>query len=242
MKKLFILAALIAAVLTGCVSAQYHVKVNRDGSVDLEYHMAMDPSLTALSGGEDPIQEAKSKAEKEGYAVTNYTEDDMVGFKATKHLKNIKDFSLKSLIGDAGQAAIQKDALTVKKGLFMDIYKLNSNIDLSSMKQTGEYAEMTNMMLAKVKLQFTLTLPVKPKTSNAGNITDNGKTLEWKLIAGQNNELNVEANVPNMVNIIIACIIIVGILAVIIIALMLKRKKTLDSTEIKDTNEAKLEE
>jgi len=212
---------LLIGLLTSCVSGQYHVKINNDESVDINYQLIIDPSLLSLFQGEDPIKKAKAVLEKDGYTVINYTESNMVGFKAIKHIKNVKDFSFAGIMNFMSKSK----NLTFQKGLFTKKYLFNSNIDLSSMKTSGENSEITNAMISRIKLKFLLTLPVKPKTTNASNITDNGKTMEWLLIPGKDNKIQVEAYSPNILNIIIASTFGLLILLSILYFVSLKRKK-----------------
>ena len=230
MKRILILLLVMVAILSGCVTAQYHVKINRDGSLDLDYKMAIDKSTLALFGDQDPIKEAKSNAEKEGFDVYDYSEENMTGFKAAKHIEKIENSSFEGLFAEMGATDDKKESLVVKKGLFTDNYKIDANIDLSAMKATGENAEMTNAMISQIKLALLLTLPVKPKQHNAGNVTDDGKTMEWTLVPGDENLIQVEAVIPNILNISIASVAVLVIL-LLILSYVIRKKRNRQTQE-----------
>lgn len=214
----------LSMLLSGCVSGQFHVTVFKDGSAELDYRMAMDPLLLSFYDKKDPLSEMKAEAEKGGFTVSSYTEGNLVGFKAVKRVQDLKELPVlqNSLLKVKVESS--QNGPTVEKGLFANTYKFNGNFDLTGMRQTGEGAELANAMLSQMKLKFLLTLPVEPKASNAASVADEGKTLEWSLIPGQNNHIYAEARVPNVANIAMAIALGVAIVALLTVILVRKRR------------------
>lgn len=93
-------------------------------------------------------------------------------------------------------------------------------IEPSEALKKGEGAELANAMVSQVKLRFLLTLPVEPMSSNAASVADNGKTLEWVLITGENNHIYAEARVPNLTNIAMAIALGAAIIALLTVILV----------------------
>lgn len=215
--RLTILLLGLALLITGCVNGEFKVKVNKDGSADLDYKLLMNASLLAFAEpGKNPLDEMKQDAEKDGFTVSNVSEGEMVGIKATKHVEKINEIPM---FGDKKLS----DKFYIEKGWFQDTYRLKTNMDLSDMKETGEGAEMANAMLSQIKLKFILALPVKAEKHNASSVSDEGKTLEWHLVPGQNNNIEFEAKVLNTTNIAITAggvILLLGIITFIV-----KKKK-----------------
>lgn len=158
--RLTILLLGLALLITGCVNGEFKVKVNKDGSADLDYKLLMNTSLLAFAEpGKNPLDEMKQDAEKDGFTVSNVSEGEMVGIKTTKHVEKINEIPM---FGDK-------------------------------------------------------------KLSDKFYITDEGKTLEWHLVPGQNNNIEFEAKVLNTTNIAITAggvILLLGIIAFIV-----KKKK-----------------
>ncbi|MEW5920386.1 MAG: hypothetical protein AB1796_05410 [Bacillota bacterium] len=84
-------------------------------------------------------------------------------------------------------------------------------------------------MLCQINLRFILALPFKPESHNAPTVRDEGRTLEWQIIPGSNNTLNMQAKVPNIVNITITIGAGLLILLAVIIALINKRRPKVES-------------
>lgn len=225
---LFIILILLIMSLSGCVDANFHLTVNKDGSGDLDYKMLFDPMVLGLAAqGEnttqDPIKQMQDDATKSGFVVTNLNENGKTGFEAKKHIQNLSD-SIKqgSLFGSSNMDKSFRpgDGLTIQKGLFKTIYKLNSDLDMSSMNSDpnadAQQKAMTQAMLRSMQFNFAITLPVKATSDNASKTEDNGKTLIWNLVPGQHNQVTFKAEELNITNIILVSAGGVLILAIII--------------------------
>lgn len=206
-------------LLTACVDATYHVTINRDGSADVQYKMAMSAALVGLmsQGQQDPISELAEEAKKDGFSVTSLSENNMIGIRASKHLspeelrrdpKGVMP-TWKTIAGASETAP----AFQVDKGFLYTTYRLKTTLDLRGMaaKPGDEFAGLANAMLGQVKMRFLLTLPIKPETHNASTASDEGRTLEWQLLPGRANDIEVSAKVLNWRNIVLVG---VGLLAV----------------------------
>ena len=74
--------------------------------------------------------------------------------------------------------------------------------------------------------KFKMTLPVKPISSNASNVSEDGKTLEWQLMPGQKNTVEMGFKILNITNtILFASIGLVSILLIVIAIKVIKSRK-----------------
>lgn len=53
------------------------------------------------------------------------------------------------------------------------------------------------MFLSQMDLKLSLTLPEKTEVHNASRTLNDGYTYQWDLIAGKNNEVNLNLKVLN---------------------------------------------
>ena len=124
MKKARFLLVLVAVFcLTGCVKMNATMKINNDKSMDYEIITAMAKDLVQ---GDTKVlsDDQKKQAKKNGYKLSDYKDDEMVGYKATKHIKNIDEISTtKKVESNLDMDSKDKYMFTVKKGFFKNTYK-----------------------------------------------------------------------------------------------------------------------
>jgi hypothetical protein len=203
--------------VAGCADIRAHLTLNRDGSADLEQRITVEQSVAGMIGGLGKLEETY---QKQGYQVKLIDEGQTVGVIATKHLpKASQIFQQKNSL-----FKIQKDrqVLKITRNFFMTRYQINGIIDLKSKQPAEPGSEMANALLASIKFKFILTLPVKPEKHNAGTVSADGKTLEWLLVPGKENSIQVEAKEYQYLN--IGLLIIPGLLVLAGIALLATRK------------------
>ena len=237
----------IACLLPGCVKMHSHLTVQKNGSADVEHVIAMEASVLDMIGkedGKDPLQELRDGMQQEGYTVDKYSEGKMTGVRAVKHFKDI-DSAVKAL-GDpskntkaddeTGKSALGSlgnigNAMKVEKSFFTTKYTLNADLDLSSpadkaTKADDPFADFGESMAQSLfDLSFALTLPVKPGSSNAPRVSDEGRTLEWPINIGGKTNLAAEVTVPNITNIVLT--IAGGVLLLILLFLAVGLKKSM---------------
>lgn len=218
------LLVLFLGLLSGCVKGEFHVTVNKDDSGSVDAKMAFNSMLLGLmSEGEDPLSEMKASMEEQGFVVSNYRDGELVGVQGKKEFKNIQDFKgLNDMFGD-GEAPI-----VIEKGLFTKTYRIDTNIDMREMASTEgdpDMAGMENMMLNSVDIRFLVTLPVDSENHNATNTSDEGKTMEWQLTAGEDNKMTLTASSLNTTTIVIAVLIAVAVVIGILVVVIRKKRK-----------------
>ena len=76
-------------------------------------------------------------------------------------------------------------------------------------------------------MTYQVRLPAKATNSNATEVLDNGKTLKWKLKAGEINKIEFIAEKINILPIaIIVAVVMVTIIVVIVIIILKKKHAT----------------
>lgn len=201
---LVFLAILLLTVLTGCMKGDFHITINGDGSGDLDYKIAFDSTILTLANGKDgnPLDNFKKNFEKEGYQVSLFKDGDMQGVQAKKHVNDVS--TLQNISARAGGLDTPNKIQIIKtNGILKDKYIVNANLDLSEMKPSkDDDMGIEKMMLSKIDLKFTLTLPYVAGANNSSRTLDNGKTYQWDLIVGQPNEIKIEFEKTNFVNVL----------------------------------------
>lgn len=201
--------------ITGCVKADFHVTMNKDGSADLDHKFAVDSDFAALAQKEDFVQQFKQQFESNGFKTTTYKDGKYIGVEGTKHVDNIEGLKENQLLGFEGGKNPPHTELLVDKGLLFNTYHLKANFDMNSFKPDNSDAkQFEQMFLNQMDMKFSLTLPVEAQSNNASRVIgDSAKTYQWDLIPGQNNEITLQCRVLNLTNLIALC---AGILVVLL--------------------------
>lgn len=219
-KTIGLIAMLIIALvmLTGCVNINYELKVNSDGSGDISYlYTFSKESLSSLGvTAQDMIGNSKQKAEESDYKTELYEDDNVSGFKASKHLKNLsEDFSLQEAFDSQYVTDSNKNEFTFEKNMFETTISQNSEINLESMKDIA----------SAVTMKYTVKLPSKVKESNATEVSKDGKVLTWDLKGGETNKVEFTTTTINILPIIIICVVVVLLIAGIVLEIIFYKKK-----------------
>lgn len=241
MKKAKYLLVLVSVLfLTGCVKMNANMKINKDKSMNYEVIIAMDKDL--ITGDNTVLSEdQKKQAKKNGYTISDYKVDNMVGYKVVKKIKNIDSISTtKKVESNLDVDSKDKYMFTVKKGFFKNTYKAtlttnstdnlnsqmgNSNDDDNKVAEDDESSDIDySQYFSNMDFKFEVKLPYKAKKNNATTVEDKGKTLSWNLFEVKD-KIEFEFEIYNLTNIYIT----VGIAAVVIIIIVLfilKKRKT----------------
>lgn len=214
-----VLVCIAAFLLSGCIKVRMHVTVNPDGSVEQEIVMAAERSLVSLGAvfkGE-MFAEIKEDLKSEGYQIDDYRDQEMTGFKAVKIMESLEEIPVIFRYLDEDQF------LVVDQGLFSTSYHLFAELDL-----TGFGPERHIAALVKPDLRFALTLPVKAVDHNANLVSEDGKTLEWELVPGTVNRIEMTARTPNYLFLSLAAIAGIVIVGAAITMLIRLRKNRCD--------------
>jgi len=196
MKKIKLLGLfLIVVALTGCLKYDISMKITEDKKVSFVLIEAVGREYEEyLKELGDPNVNANL-----GYVISNYADENYVGYKMSKEYKSIDDISANNLGIVDLNTELEKNANQVKffkstKNASSTTYSAHFILDLSN-QELGtdpnyanmgvEYEELINQLV----FRYTVTLPTKPLSSNASSASNDGKTLVWDMKYGVKNEI-----------------------------------------------------
>lgn len=233
MKKLLSLISVMAILLvalTGCVSVNYEVTLNEDGTADVAYIYGFEKEMLKQleTSAEDMTSDMKENAEESEYEIEVYSDDKIEGFKAKKHIENLSEISMEDAFGSENVKDSEENQIKIEKKAFKTVYSQKANIDLSVMDESTA---------SMVTMKYVIKLPVKVGDNNASEVSKDGKTLTWNLKAGEVNEINFKASGNSSVVIIILIIAVAVIVAIALILIFSKKSQKNSKNNIEENNE-----
>lgn len=169
MKKSLIAFVLLALLLSGCISANSRVGINKDRSVDIIYTTILSKDAV---GYMTDLGESVTQLQKYGFKVTQRTKangDQIIT--ATTHLVDLSD--LRTLkINDTTPFLTNYSAVITKNPAF-DQLVMSGKLPVLDPPETAD-----DSASAEIKSRLTLKLPYKV-TANDADIID-GNTYEWE--------------------------------------------------------------
>ena len=214
MKRLLTLTIILISaliLLSGCVSVDYQITINSDGTGKISYIYTFDKTFlnstssnttdNSASSSQSIIDNMKTTAEGNGFTVEDYSDSSVQGIKATKDVNDVtSDLALSNLFGNNIQDSPDNN-IHITSGAFSISYSQDASFDLTSMKSISPQ---------NASLKYSVTLPVKAETNNADEVSNDGKTLTWNLKPGTVTKVKFEAkgnilttkNIPVISNIV----------------------------------------
>lgn len=252
MKKIIVL--LVATLfLSGCtMQGNYEMEIKNDKSFDFSVIMAFDDELidmmlssensdttgttdnqgttdtTGTVNNEytdeerwafiDSLAEDSSELKDAGYTTERYEKDGYKGIIATKTIDNIDDVTGENPNFYLANYDTVGDAVMFKKN--GDTYSANLILSAPDQAQINMNLNGTGIVST-----FTVTLPNKPISHNAINVSEDGKTLTWNLTGNGSENIEFEFSFGNNMLLYIGLGIAGLIVLLLIIFLVIKRRK-----------------
>ena len=218
--------------LTGCANVNYEINLKKDGSGEVSYIIGYDKNfLNSMQVSVESLKQdnsfddMKKQATQEGYEIEVYEDDNTYGFKAHKKVNNIQeDFRISQYEEDENRICFEKT-------LFKTSFSQNAKLDLSNLTGKEQQDTITTAVLGQMKISYKIVLPFKVGQNNATTVSEDGKTLEWTLKAGQTNEVQFTAEQNDTFMVICIGIAIIGIIFVIFI--VMRRNNSKKTQEVK---------
>lgn len=234
---------ILTVFLTGCIDADLHVTINRDGSGQYELKVLTNPLILPQ------FNDLKNRLANHGYQIRPLDEGDKQGWVAVKEVDSVIDDppgkELKEQANSAfhffgkQSASLPQDQhpltagtfptvrgpgkdFEIKNGLFTTTLVYNTHVDLTHLKPNGAYG-LDQLFFNQMNLRFILTLPVKADQSNATQVSPDGKTLTWKIHPGEDNPIYMSVKIPNPITWGIL-ILLIMLLLIIALAVWLRRR------------------
>ena len=261
--RLLVVSVLLIG-LTGCVSLDTNVVVNKDKS--MEFSMKEEIDLSSMTGDEGDenatvsdetdIEALKTK----GYIVEEYDNEGVKGYKISKKFTSIDEVTAKN--GTETPFVVEKwlddgndsNMFSLKDGVYSANWIMAED-DKKAGEMDGVDSELLNSL---INITYTITLPNKPLSHNATSVSEDGKTLTYLVKYDENQKMNTikfsfdfateptkatPTEIDNMLYYIIGgSALIVIILVVVIISIVKGKNKKVHIDEIKQEKTEKKDE
>lgn len=150
-KKFGLLLFILMFSLTGCVKFNTTMDIKKDKSMEYTIIYAIDKSL--LGDQELFDEDEKKELEEKGFKTEKYNKNNMEGFKLTKNIANIDEYSstekskysISGLLNSSKESE-EKYIFSVKKGLLKNVYtaKLSFDANDSELNSSSGNNELDN--------------------------------------------------------------------------------------------------
>lgn len=220
--------------LTGCVNADVHITIQKDGSGIYQIKVLSNEwMLTRLA-------KTKNHLREQGFRISEIANQSERGWIATKRVssvlndppgKSLRTISRASASAQAMEEGNPLNGFEVRNHLFTTTIAYRNVIDLTD--QIREH-QANQWFLEQVDLQFHLTTPIKARKHNATSVQDEGKTLTWNIDPTKPTPIQVVYRIPNPItwSIIVLTATVGLIMAIIFRFRRRKRKKRTGDSQI----------
>lgn len=206
---LFAMMELGVLLLTSCAQGQAHLTVHRDGTADLAVGASVGRQTLSAIGQPDLPQKLADALRKNGLDATVEENGRQAGVQANRHL-NLREMDEEKPELPEGLQVEQ----TRERKFFYTRYHAVVTADMDRLLSSsgGEWSRKLdslptlakNLVQSQIKLDFLLTLPIKPGANNADETQDGGRTLVWHLSLFGTNRLEASFAAPDIGRIALA--------------------------------------
>lgn len=196
-------------------------------SVEETVALQHDVLALLAQSGQDPLQTAQQAALQAGYTITPYEKQNLQGFTARKHFSaEAPPRSFDDLLPwlrpflpngelESRSAVSSGIPFSEQDHLFFRTYSIDTDIDLSNVGVQIEdsveqlppvlrpYAlqgaqQLLRNVSQQTSLRLDLQLPVRPLSSNATEVSQDGRKMTWVFHVGQHNPLQLSLRIPRI--------------------------------------------
>ncbi|MGA8942069.1 MAG: DUF3153 domain-containing protein [Thermoactinomyces sp.] len=233
-KKSFVWIFCLVFLLAGCVNADVHITIHKDGSGIYQIKVLSNEWMLPR------LEKTKNQLRDQGFQIREISSSSEQGWIATKKIASILDEppekSLQAIShAFASSPAMKKDhsanMVEIRNRIFTTSIIYRNVIDLTDQFNRHQASQW---FLQQVNLQFHLTTPLRAREHNAATVQDDGKTLTWDIDPAKPNPIYVMYRIPNPITwSIILLIAAAGLVMAIIYRFRRKQrtKRTGDSSE-----------
>ena len=177
MKKFFIAAlSFICVICAGCFQANYDLTITGEGKIFRTWRVMGTAPFS------QHIADLKAKTEKlfPNVRVKNLVEGDMLGYEFKLEYPDVESFA-HSASEFYGRHGGKNKGISRRAGWFFDEYDFDfysayppANIPLG--------ATMNQAMFSEVIFDSVIRLPYSAETTNADEVSEDGRLLKWNLV------------------------------------------------------------
>ena len=254
MKKIYRLTFIFIVFFMICgFKSNTNLTIDKNKNLNVEINMSLTEHELENEDTHTKMSTNASNYEKNGFKVTTVNKDNNLGYKITKYIGNIDELSEYKnetvYISDLLESDFNNKLLFKhEKSFFKDTYTANYKYQYYEGIYLGEI-EGDNFLVSQEELDNTeeetvdnnmseiysekdvteidlvINLPVKSKDNNASKVSDDGKTLTWKINYLEANDINFSFSIYNTTSIIIVSSASVALLVALIVLLVVLQKK-----------------
>jgi hypothetical protein len=224
--------------LTSCARGDIHVDVHLDQSVDMDASFSVNNQTLVMLNNPGLLDRLAKRIQNNRLDVQPLSEQGRKGYQIKGHYKG--DWSTGGMEHLPEGVEITR---AVTEHFFTTNYDLTMKLDLPRMlpeeaQGLSDKLEHMNVFARKLleqqlDLNFSLSLPIQPATSNADSVSEDGKMLRWHIAPLEPNELKLSVNVPNLRHILYVSIAGLLLICAVAIGLIRRHRSKTDSDRSK---------
>lgn len=222
-----VMSLLLLLLLSACAKGEAHVTVHTDGTADVDFNLQVQNRNLKFIGQKELVQSIENAFEDNGFVTENHQSEDTSEISASKEVKIHEADSKQELPESISYSTVTEE------GFFFSKYRITVDAELMSAIPDNTWTEhlqaipnlVRNLLLKDVELDFKLTLPIKPESSNADAVTADGKTMTWHVEPLSANHLELSVSTPNIQNIIITIVVALLLIGVILFVVIRKVRR-----------------
>ncbi|MBB6729948.1 hypothetical protein [Cohnella zeiphila] len=219
-----------AILLASCAKGEAHLTVHANGTADLDLDLSIDDGTLGLIGRSGLMDELADRLKSSGLNVRTYSEEGREGLKANRR------FDLRDM--DRGPLSLPDGIEAEQSGTAHFFYSTQHavvTVDMDRLLESGgsEWAQKLTglsglarkLLQSQLDLDFALTAPIKPHSSNADETRDGGRTLVWHLPLSGTKTFAAAYDVPNVRRIAYAAGGLAALALIVALLLLYRRRK-----------------
>ena len=228
MKKIYRLTFIFMVFFMICgFKSNTNLTIDKNKNLNVEINMSLTEHELENEDTHTKMSTNASNYEKNGFKVTTVNKDNNLGYKITKYNKLLFKHE-KSFFKDTYTANYKYQYY---EGRYLgEIEGDNFLVSQEELDNTEEETVDNNMSEIYsekdvTEIDLVINLPVKSKDNNASKVSDDGKTLTWKINYLEANDINFSFSIYNTTSIIIVSSASVALLVALIVLLVVLQKK-----------------
>ncbi|AJE50543.1 DUF3153 domain-containing protein [Paenibacillus polymyxa] len=214
LRKILLIFMLVCCLfaLTSCARGDIHVDVHLDQSVDMDATFSVNNQTLMMLDNPGLLDRLVQRMQSNNVDVQPLSEQGRKGYQIKGHYQG--DWGTNQKNPDQGLNL--PEGLEINRAVSQHFFTTNMDLtlklDLPRMlpeeaRGLSDKLEQMNVFARKLlerqmDLNFSLSLPIQPASSNADRVSDDGKTLYWDIAPLESNELKLSVNVPNVRHIV----------------------------------------
>lgn len=231
-KWMVIFLSLFAAIcLSGCMQVVLKVDIHQDGGGTLETMIGIQEQyydMATETDGSDPFQQVIDSAKnEEGITASEYREN---GYRGVRIKQNVQNLMTLSQMGSATEDLTENLAFSITEENGKQVYSISGKADIqSALDDQGISKSQLLAMGDSFDMRFVVTFPYPVTEHNGTEISGDGRTVTWDLVAFEEETLHATAVEDGSgfgsILLIVLLVMIILLIGVVLWNILRKKKK-----------------